>query len=420
MNESPLTITHFSTADTYGGAARCAYRIHEGLRALGHTSRMLVSRKDSTDPDVDTVYGTEAGRLANRLAEEVGRTTGRQYQVVPSTRRTLRHAWTQHPSIFQLFNTHGGYLSTNILPKLSARAPVVWWLADMWALTGHCAYSGGCMRWRTGCGSCPDLMTYPGIDRDTTAWLFQQKAKVYAKTDLTIVAPSTWTERMARESPLLGKFPLHRIPNGLDLTAFRPVDRIAARAHFNLPADAPIILFAAHVIDHNVRKGVPQLITALNRATLPPGTTLVLMGEGAAGWSSQVKIETRLLGNLSSDDALAAAYSAADLFAAPSTEDNLPSTVLESMACGVPAVAFDVGGIKDAVRHDRTGYLARPTDVADFANGLETLLADSDRRVALGAAARRLMEIEFSADLQARRFEELYRDLVARRARASH
>jgi glycosyltransferase involved in cell wall biosynthesis len=377
---------------------------------------MLVRRKDSNDPDVDTVHAGEIGRLANRVADELTRPVGWQYQYVPSTRHTLAHPWTRQPSVFQLFNTHGGYLSTNILPRLSARAPLVWWLADMWPLTGHCIYSGACTRWRTGCGSCPDLGGYPAIGRDTTAALFRQKDGAYSRSDVTIVAPSSWTERIAHESPLLSRFPIHRIPNGLDLSVFRPVDRSTARARLDLPPTAPIILFAAHVIDENPRKGTRQLVEALKRATLPPGTMLLLMGEGRATWASDIGISTRLLGNLTDDAALAEAYSAADVFAAPSLDDNLPSTVLESMACGVPAVAFDVGGIADAVRHGQTGYLARALDVDDLARGFEYMLNDRERRLTLGEAARCMMEDEFSAELQARRFVELYREIIARRA----
>jgi glycosyltransferase involved in cell wall biosynthesis len=379
---------------------------------------MLVRRKDSSDIDVATVHAGEAGRLANRVADELTRPVGLQYQYVPSTRRTLAHPWTQQPSVFQLFNTHGGYLSTNILPRLSARAPLVWWLADMWPLTGHCIYSGACTRWRTGCGNCPDLTSYPALGRDTTSWLFKKKNDAYVRSDLTIVAPSSWTERIAQQSPLLSRFPIHRIPNGLDLSVFRPLDRSASRAKLNLPQTAPIILFAAHVIDENPRKGSRQLVEALNRATLPPDTMLMLMGEGRAAWTTQLRIPTRVLGNLTNDAALAEAYSAADILAAPSLDDNLPSTVLESMACGVPAVAFDVGGLADAVRHEQTGYLARPIDINDLARGLASMLSDSERRHALGIAARRLMENEFSAELQARRFAELYREIVARRVSA--
>ncbi|HEX3866634.1 MAG TPA: glycosyltransferase family 4 protein [Gemmatimonadaceae bacterium] len=419
MRGERLDIVHFCTGDIVGGAARCAYRVHTGVRSLGHRSRMLVSRKYSTDADVDVVHGGEIERVANIVADKVERRLGYEYQFVPSTRRMLRHPWAQHPSVFQLFNTHGGYFATSALARLSARAPLVWWLADMWPLTGHCIYSGACMRWQTGCGSCPDLSIHPSLGRDRTAKLFQRKKVIYAECDLTIVAPSTWMQRVAQESPLLGRFSIRHIPNGLDVNVFRPIDRRAARARFDLPPTVPVILFAAHVLDENPRKGAPMLVEALNRAELPPGTTLVLMGQGSGDWRSHVRIGTRVLGNLTDDETLAMAYSAADVFVAPSMSDNLPSTVLESMACGVPAVAFDAGGIGDAVRHDRTGYLARHMDVDDLARGLTMLLRDDDRRRAYGAASRATMEREFALHLQSVRFVDLYSELVDRRARQS-
>ena len=131
----------------------------------------------------------------------------------------------------QLYNTHGSYFSHTALPLLSRLRPVVWRLSDMWAFTGHVAYSYDCERWRHGCGSCPYLGEYPALSRDTTAALWRWKNAVYKRSKLTIVAPSRWIERLASESPLLSRFPIVRIPNGIDLERFRRVPaRGGARA----------------------------------------------------------------------------------------------------------------------------------------------------------------------------------------------
>src|SRR4051794_6328025 len=134
---------------------------------------MLVGTKASDDPDVDTVHGGGARRLADRVADEAGARLGLQYLWYPSMARVLRHPWLRDADVVQLYNTHGGYFSHRLLPTLAARAPVVWRLSDMWALTGHCAYAGPCERWREGCGACPDLAAYPPLPRDTTALLWR-------------------------------------------------------------------------------------------------------------------------------------------------------------------------------------------------------------------------------------------------------
>jgi glycosyltransferase involved in cell wall biosynthesis len=112
---------------------------------------------------------------------------------------------------------------------------------------------------------------------------------------------------------------------------------------------------------------------------------------------------------------LSQAYAAADLLLAPSIVENLPNTVLEAMACGTPAVAYDTGGMRDAVQHLTTGYLARHADPRDLAEGIDALLDDEPLRLRLAEAGRRYIEQEHTQEVQALRFAELYRDVVSAR-----
>jgi len=407
-----LSVLHFSAADTVGGAARSAYRIHSGLRGRGHVSRMLVGLRASSDADVDTVWSGETGRLANRLADEVTRRLGWQYVYVPSTRRVLAHPWVAEAQLFQLFVTHAGYFAQRMLADLSARAPVVWRMSDMWAFTGHCAYSGACQRWREGCGACPDLATWPAIGRDTTAKLWRMKEDLYRRSRVTIVAPSSWIERLAKESPLLGRFPVRRIPNGIDLERFRPGARAEARRALDIDPAAEVVLFVAHGLDANPRKGSEDAIEALRRLGARPRTQVLLAGAGGGSWTGRLPQPIRLLGFVTDEARLAQVYAAADVLLAPSRVENLPNVALEALASGVPVVAADAGGMRDAVRHMETGWLAPVGDPQALAEGLRWLLDDAALRARLGAGARRLAEREFARDTEVARFEALYRELA--------
>ncbi len=407
-----LNIVHFSTADNEGGSGRAAYRIHSGLRRLGHVSRMLVGQKSTEDNDVETVHGGGPGRLADRLAEETTRRLGLQYLFYPSERRIRRHPWLADPSIIQLYNTHGGYFSHRLLPWLSNRAPVVWRLSDAWPVTGHCAYPGDCARWRIGCGSCPDLGAYPPMPFDTTAWLWRMKRRFYAQSRLTIVAPSSWTERIARESPLFSGATVHRIPNGLDLSLFQPMDRAAARTVLGIPHESRVILFSANVVVDNPRKGSHTLMEALRRLGSDQYIRVVLVGAGGEGWANKIPQQTLALGLLRDDRTIAAAYAAADIVAVPSADENMPNTAIEAMACGRPVVAADAGGMRDAVRDGETGILVPPRDADALARALRQLLDSAEMRASMGANGRADAEREFDADLQARRFEALYQSIL--------
>ena len=410
-----LSVLHISTSDNLGGSGRSAYRVHTGLRRLGVRSRMLVGVRATDDPDVALIAGRGLGAL-DKLSNRITGRLSWQYLFYPSSLALPWRRWVRESDVVQLYNTHGGYFSHTVLPLIGRRRPVVWRLSDMWPLTGHCTYSFDCERWKTGCGSCPILSDPPELYRDTTARLWAVKNWVYARSRLTIAAPSKWIAGLARESPLLGRFDVHLIPNGLDTDVFRPVPKEEARARLGLDPARRVVLFSAELITDR-RKGAAELQEALahlsGRMGLPE-VTLLVVGGGGDRWPSQPPFEVKTLGRVSDDEKMAAVYSAADIFVLPTVAENLPNGVLESMACGTPPITFDVGGCPDAVRHLETGYLAAYKDTKDLAAGIELLLADDELRARLGRRSREVVEAEYTLDLQARRFKQLYEELAAR------
>jgi len=375
---------------------------------------MLVGYKSGTDGDVDTVHAGGVWRLADRAAEMATSRIAAQYLYYPSSRRVRRHPWLQDAGIVQLYNTHGGYFTHRLLPRLARNAKLLWRLSDMWAVTGHCAYAGSCERWKIGCGSCPDLAAYPSIPLDTSAALWNLKRSIYARARPTIVAPSSWAADIARASPLFAGLDVHTIPNGVDLSVFRHIERSFARDLLGLPPDDDLIFFVAQTLDGNDRKGGDKLIQALAALGQRPKTTVVLAGVG--GWELEAAVPHRVvrLGYIRDDRLLAAAYSAADLVVAPSRVENLPNSVLEALACGTPVVAFAAGGMKDAVRHLETGWLAPAGDVASLARGILTILDDAALRQRLRRGARACAEQMYDQQREIAAFERLYEALMTR------
>ncbi len=209
----------------------------------------------------------------------------------------------------------------------------------------------------------------------------------------------------------------HLAPYGLDLGIYKPIDRQLARQILNLPLNSKLILFGAISATSDRRKGLHLLQPALQKLQkyldskeIP--IEILIMGASQPKSSLDFGLITHYLGKLSDDVTLALIYSAADIFVAPSLQDNLANTVLEAIACGLPVVAFDIGGMSDMITHQHNGYLAKPFDTDDFAKGISWILEDGDRYQRLSHQAREKAEKEFSQELQAKRYLKLFEEIL--------
>ena len=400
-----LSILHFAYLDSVGGSGRSAWRIHTCLRSNGHQSRMLVGKKYSKDPDV-AVLGEKPlrlGFLLDRIGRIVSDVTGFQDVLIPSTLWLQNHPWVRQSDIIQFFNTWGGFVSFSSLAKLSQARPVVWRLSDQWLMTGHCVYSYECDRWLTGCGQCPQVHGERALSFDNSALLWRLKRETYNKSNLVIVAPSRWMLDLAKASPLISQFPLHHIPNGVNTNVFHPM-REKARSDLGLDPSARIVLFAAHSLDKG-RKGGHLLKRAITSIVDIQGATLLLIGGKSKEYPRIPGWRIISLDHTRDENLLAAVFAAADLMVLPSLADNLPNTLLESISSGTPVVGFDVGGVGEIIHHMKTGYLAKPYDPDDLANGIRLLLTNSVLRMRLSDSCR---EIAIEGYSYQRGFKSLY------------
>ena len=414
-----MKILHLSTSDCAGGAARSAYRLHDGLRRIGEDSSLFVLHQKANAPHVREFY--PAQNLLAQLRRRLRRfRIERDFRSYAPKRPAGLEAFTDDRTKYggsvwkklpdcDVINLHWtrGFLDLGTFFS-QVSAPVIWTLHDMNAFTGGCHYSLGCVRFREQCGACPQLGSSDMKDLSRFIWRRKDKALRLMQAPLQVVTPSNWMSECVRSASLLGERPVTVIPYGLDTAIFAPFDQQAARQRFQIPSDARVVLFVADFLD-NQRKGFSLLVDALNRVRIP-NLVLVSMGRDRP----QCALEARHihLGMIHDDALLAEAYCAADLFAIPSLEDNLPNTVLESMACGTPAVGFDAGGIRDMVRADVTGLLAPPRDITALANIMSELLDDAARREAMSDQCRLVALEEYTLELQARRYRDLYQALL--------
>ena len=405
-----------------GGAGGSAYKLHQGLREAGASSLMLVQNKSISDESVMVIPKAGLARKLNRLRPKFDRLPLKLY---PNRRGFFSVQWVPdfiaskveeiRPDVINLRWVLGGYLRIETIAKF--KKPIVWTLSDMWPFTGGCDYSEGCDRYTDNCGACPQLRS--DKSKDLSRWVWQRKAKAWQDLDLTIVSPSSWLVQCAESSSLFKHLRIEKISTGVDTKKFKPIDRKVAREHFQLPQDKQLILFGAWISDR--RKGFHLLqpaLQSLSKSGLQDKIEVVVFGFSEPNRPLNLGFKTHYLGRLNDQTSLAIAYSAADVFVAPSIQDNLPNTVIEAIACGTPCVAFKIGGMPDMIEHQQNGYLAQPYDIEDLAKGIAWILADDDRYLHLAHRARQKAEQGFTLELQARRYLDLYNEIVEKRNRS--
>jgi glycosyltransferase involved in cell wall biosynthesis len=414
-----MRVLHLSTNDKMPGASRAAYRLHKGLQNLGIDSMMLVQNKESDDESIfPLVSGGGASKVVYGLRQVLDPLPLRLYpnqcssfslQWLPS--RVVRHVNKLNPDIVCLHWVCGGYVSIETLAKF--KKPIVWILRDMWPFTGGCHYSDMCDLYKTSCGRCPILKSK--FSYDASAWVFQRKLKSWKDIDLTIVALSSWIGDCARSSTLFQKRRIEVIPNGLDIQTYRPIDKFVARSILNLSQDKRLLIFGAVKATSDSRKGFDCLYGALqrlNNSYWKNNLEIVIFGASKPEADITLDFKTHYLGYLSDDYSLNIAYSAADVLVAPSRQENLANTVLESLACGTPSVAFSIGGMPDLIDHHQNGYLAEPFSIPDLARGIEWVLEDKDRSQKLSVQARSKVEAKFDIYTSANSHKTLYSDIL--------
>lgn len=420
-----MNILHLSTHDITGGAARSAYRLHQGLGRRGHQSRMLVSTKASHDPYVVTVDlpADLLSRVRRRLRRKrIERDFARYRPSRPAGLEAFSDDRTPGEAALvrllpecDVINLHwvAGLLDhPSFFSSVPRVRPIVWTLHDMNALTGGCHYDLGCRRHATQCGACPQLGSPDPGDLASQVW--QRKSEALSGVPpraLHIVAPSRWLARTAKQSALLARFPVTVIPYGIDLEVFAPRDRRAAREVLGIPQAARVVLFLADVLS-NGRKGFDLLMRAL-QGCVHKVDHLALMSLGHNPPPNELPVPWFHFGFLADDRLLSLMYSAADVFVIPSRQDNLPNTVLEALACGLPCIGFDVGGISDMVRAGVTGLLAPSNDVDGLERATVELLGDEARRRTMARTCRAVCLAEYALDRQAQRYAELYAGCLA-------
>ncbi len=438
-----LRILQVSTAEHAGGAERVAWNLFQAYRKQGYKSWLCVGKKDSADPEVLELehreYRNKMSRFLLRFSDYAqvsqGRVRGmgklcalidamarpgswlsRQRGIedydFPASYSVLNLTRTK-PSLLHCHNLHGGYFDLRALSWLSSQVPVVLTLHDAWLLSGHCAHSFDCDRWQWGCGNCPDLTVKPAIPRDATAYNWKRKRDIYANSNLAVCTPSSWLMNKVEQS-MLGGREYRVIPNGVDLTVFRPGDKMAARASLGLPMEADIILLGRYRPKRDMWKDSTTMDETIRALTARKrGRMIVFVALGKERDVQQLSgAEIHWIPYQREETHMAHVYQAADLYVHAAKADTFPNSVIEALSCGVPVIATAIGGIPEQIENGVTGFLTRPSDPKPMVEAVEQLLDDLELRLRFAAQAVESARLRFGLERQVDEYLDWYEQLV--------
>lgn len=440
-----------------GGDGRVVSALHRAYRERGYDATLLLGRGSASQegehliPNDDyrsdwarrwaSISSAVSQRAPARVSlDKVGRWIAQPRRRLrihegfedfdfPATLPVIARAIGGRRTILHLHNLHGGYFDLRALPYLNRLAPTVLTLHDEWTFTGHCAYSLSSDRWRIGCGDCPHLESYPGVPKDRTAENFALKARIFAQTRLNVTTPSTWLMDRAVTSLLAPAIEATRvIPNGIDTTIFRSGNVAEDRSRLQLPTTSKILLCAGTAA-RTARRTRQEFLrrAAAHLGSMGVDATMVFIGSPRA--SSEAPNGLRVLHRPFEREPsrIASYYRAADVYLHAALADNFPAAILESLACGTPVIATDVGGIPEEVTslwstertgassaESATGILLDPENDAGVSAAIDLLFRDDVLRSRLSTNGSKVAAANFTIDRQATQNLEWYQEILSR------
>lgn len=403
-----MKVLFVNTFKNYGGAAIAARRLEAALRNQG----VEVSFAYYTDKESVKISPFFGSKLINKLFVAIDRLFVKFRLNDPSHLFKYSSGRIGSPffkkkkfeafDVIHLHWTTFSFLSVHQINELAKLKPVIWTLHDMWAFTGGCHYSMGCINFESTCKPCPFLKGDGGFSQQEQSI----KSQLLSHPNIQIVTCSNWLASQAMRSEVFKGTDVRVIGNTIDTNRFKPLDRESVRLRYGLNNKKFKVLTGAIDLTDE-RKGSRILEACLK--LLPTENVEVLIFGGGVFLDSKHDIVN--LGKISNQEELVEIYNLADVFVLPSLQDNLPNTVLESLSCGTPVVAFNSGGVVDMIDHEQNGFICKDTSAEGLLEGILFFLTHKDRSSFNQRARKAVCDI-FNQQRIGNAYVELYQERI--------
>lgn len=415
-----MKILHISTLDS-GGAANACLRIHHSLGLVGLESKVLVLHKTRENQEI---YSFSAFIKKNRFNH-----FKRRFRKASRT-SILKKFYKNYPRLgyFSLLESYYDVLDHPLFgwadvinlhwigdfidyPTFFSRLkkPIVWTCHDMNPMTGGCHYYGTCTNFKNDCNNCP-------LVSKNFQFLVQQnylrKGLLLAKAPaLTFVANSSWVNNALAQSSITKKFTSETIHYPIFLEDYFVERKGQARRELKLE-EKKIVLFVAQNIGAK-NKGLKYLLDAIKILNkINNNVTLLAIGKGSKSDFEGLKNYIHY-DYIESTSKLRTFYNASDLFVIPSIDEAFGQTCLEAMACGLPVVGFNSGGIPDMISHGENGWLVPHGDVQKLAEAIEQILSNKVIAKSMGDKSLEIVKAGYSPERQAKKYAQVYKKVLS-------
>ncbi|WP_345993139.1 glycosyltransferase [Sulfurimonas sp. HSL-1716] len=406
-----MKVALFSTTDNSGGAARATYRLKRGLQNMQNIDIDYFVSHKADDLSQAKKLDFKNGDLKEADSAFYSNYIVKNRTALSNTLFSFSYEDTSLPGLdeYDVINLHWieFFLSLNNLYELTrSNRPIVWTLHDMKPFTGGCHYSSTCKGYESDCSECPQLIN---DSKSLPKTVLQAKREILKNANITIVAPSQWLADEARKSSLFKDKRIEVIPNSIDSSVFKAIDKAEAKGSLGIDKEKIVLTFG--VMNHSEkRKGFFELVEAMKmlKERIKELDVIGLFFGGEC--SDDFPIPVINLGLVDNDEELSRIYSAADIFILPSLEDNLPNTILESFSCQTAVVAFDTGGAQDIISEEN-GKIVAKGDIKALSDAVYELIIDKKSREDKAKNGRELIVQQYQLHHQAKAYNKLFEEL---------
>lgn len=407
-NKDKIKVLYINALYWGGGAEKITRQLYMGVRNYDISSFFMSGRYQNNVPkDVKIIYKNIIERILSVFVALQNHNF--LYQTYISRKKIIRFIEKEKVDIVHFHNMHGNYFGPNDIEAIRKICPnIVITMHDMWMLTGCCPHGMQCKEWENGknCKNCKGNEWLKKGVKSAENYLLCKK-KSYSNKNIRFVSPSQWLIDCCFESYLKNEN-IHLIPNGVNTKVYRPLDKDKLREKYGIDRKKHVIMFAANNIEHPY-KGFKYLCEALDRIKDKDNYCLLSVGNDLKE-IEKMEYQIFVPGYIEDESVMNEMYALSDVYISTSVADTFPLVILESLAAGTPVIAFDTGGIPEAVS-DKVGWIVEQRNVDSLVNVIERIFSNDIEYAIKQKKCREYIVDNLSEEIMLEKYVDLYHEI---------